>query len=201
MILKENQVVCNKCNKVMTVANPNGLRSGHCVCGICHSRLEVNFWVEDHVIETSVDKKEGMATSLPAIGEVTEYQAFLVINDNEYALSIGNNIVGRWSPTTQSDVQLIVNDEYLSRQHVLVNVYRQTDGKLRITVKNYKNTNETLVNDNSLEHDTLVVNEGDTIKMADTMAKVVIKPVNGSVRTKRTVKEYNPIIHKSILND
>ena len=177
MILKENQVVCKKCNKVLTVANPKGIRSGHCVCGICHSRLEVNFWVEDRIIETSVNKNAMMATALPSMGEVVEHQAYLVVDDNEYPLSCGNNIVGRWSPITQSDIQLVVNDEYLSRQHVLINVYRQPDGTLRVTVKNYKNTNETLVNDTPLEQDTLVVHDGDTIKMADTMAKVVIKPV------------------------
>ena len=177
MILKENQVVCKKCSKVLTVANPKGVRSGCCICGICHSRIEVNFWVEDKTIETSVNKEDGMATSLPTIGEETEHQAFLIVNDNEYALSYGNNVVGRWSPTTQADVQLVVNDEYLSRRHVLINVYRQPDGKLHLTVKNYKNTNETLVNDTPLDHDTLVVSDGDIIKMADTLARVVIRPM------------------------
>ena len=177
MILKENQVVCKKCNKVLTIANPKGVRSGHCICGICHSRIEVNFWVEDRIIETSVNKRDDMATSLPTIGEEKEHQAFLIVEGKEYALSFGNNVVGRWSPTKPADIQLVVNDEYLSRRHVLINVYRQPDGKLRLTVKNYKNTNETLVNDTPLNYDTLVVGDGDIIKMADTMARIVIRPM------------------------
>ena len=179
MILKETQVVCKKCNKVLTVANPKGLRSGHCTCGICHSRLEVNFWVEEKNIVTSFGGKDETATALPRSTMVTEHRAFLMVEGALHALEIGNNVVGRWSPSAQADVQLRVNDEYLSRQHVMVNVYRQPDGRLRLTVRNYKNKNETTVNDTPLEQDSVVVvADGDNIKMADTLARVVVTPLD-----------------------
>ena len=177
MILKQNQVVCKKCSKVLTVANPKGLRSAFCVCAICHSRIEVNFWVEDRNVVTSLSGNSGgTVTSLPVSNDIKDEEAFLVVNGREYPLSIGNNIVGRWSPTSQADVQLDVPDEYLSRQHIRMNVYRLPNGRLRITVKNFKNKNETMVNDKLLESDEYVVINGDTITMADTVAKLVIKP-------------------------
>lgn len=177
MILKENQVVCEKCSKVLTVANPKGLRSATCVCGICHSRIKVNFWVEDRNIVTSLDaRRDEMATLLPSSDKVVEHEALLVVNGKEYPLTVGSNVVGRWSPTSQSDVQVFVQDKFLSRQHVQMNVYRLSDGKLRITVKNFKNKNETLVNGSPLVDDSVVLNDGDTVTMADTMAKVVVRP-------------------------
>ena len=175
MILKETQVVCKRCNKVLTVANPKGLRTAHCTCGICQSRIEVNFYVEDRIAETSVNVKDDKATSLPTAKGATWQKAFLIVENNEYELAVGNNIVGRWSPTTTADVPLVVNDEFLSRQHVMVNAYRLPDGRLRVTVRNYKNKNETLVNDKPLDGDTVVVNDGDTIRMADTLARVAIR--------------------------
>jgi hypothetical protein len=177
MILKETQVVCVKCNKVLTVANPKGLRSAFCVCGICRSRIEVNFWMEDMIANTSLNGDDGMATSLPARGKATEHEAFLLVDGKEYKLSIGNNVVGRWSPASQADVQLTVQDEFMSRQHVKMNVYRLPDGNLRITVKNYKNKNETMVNGKPLDNDTVVVADGDGITMADTLTRVVVRPL------------------------
>lgn len=177
MILKQNQVVCKQCSKVLTVSNPKGLRTAYCICGICHSRIEVNFWVNDNNITTTPeDGREGMATSLPAYDKVVEHTAYLLVNGREYPLSVGNNVVGRWSPTSQSDVQLEVQDKFLSRQHILINVYRLVNGCLRITVKNYKNKNETLINSKPLCSDTLVVDDGDTIIMADTVVRVIVKP-------------------------
>ena len=176
MILKQNKVVCKKCNKILTVANPKGLRSAYCTCGICHSRIEVNFWVEDKSITTSPDRKnDGMNTSLPSPATVKEHEAYLLVNGREYALSVGNNVVGRWSPVAEANVQLEVQDRYLSRQHVMINVYRHADGNLRITVKNYKNKNTTFVNGRALRSDTLVVVDGDTITMAETTAVIVVK--------------------------
>ena len=178
MILKENQVVCEKCSKVLTVANPKGLRSATCICAICHSRIKVNFWVEDRNLATSLEaSRDGLVTSLPSSDKVVEHEAFLVVNGKEYPLTIGNNVVGRWSPTSQSDVQVFVQDKYMSRQHVQMNVYRLPDGKLRLTIKNFQNKNETLVNGSPLEDGTIVLNDGDTVTMADTIARVIVRPI------------------------
>lgn len=178
MILKQNQVVCKRCSKVLTVANPKGLKTATCVCGICRSRIEVNFYVEDKVVATTLNEKKGVkATSLPVTDKVVEHTAFLLVDNHEYPLSIGNNIVGRWSPLPLSDIQLNVRDDYLSRQHLLINVYRLPNGNLRITVKNYNNKNETIVNGKPLGNDTLVVIDGDTITMADTVANLAVRPI------------------------
>ena len=176
MILKETKVVCVKCKKVLTVANPKGLRSAFCTCGICHSRIEVNFWVEDKNPATTPNVGGyGKETSLPPIREIKERTVSLLVEGREYTLALGNNIVGRWSPTSSADIQLLVHDDSLSRQHVMVNVYRLPDGNVRVTVKNLKNKNETLVNGKPLGDDNLVVRNGDKITMTGTMASVVIK--------------------------
>ena len=46
-------------------------------------------------------------------------------------------------------------------------------------MRNYKNKNETTVNDTPLEQDSVVVvADGDNIKMADTLARVVVTPLD-----------------------
>ena len=176
MILKERQVVCKKCSKVLTVSNPKGLRSAYCVCGICHTRIEVNFFIEDKDLSTSLNSgSNSIVTSLPVSNEVVEHVASLLVNGREYVLAVGNNIVGRWSPSSLADVQLMVQDAFLSRQHVMLNVYRLADGNLRITVKNYKNKNATQVNGKPLGCDNIVVSNGDLISMGDTLAKVIVR--------------------------
>jgi len=176
MILKQTQVVCKKCSKILTVANLKGVKSATCTCGICHSKIPVNFYVEDRNPATSLSCQGiGEVTSLPRSGKVTEQVAVLVVEGHEYPLSVGNNIVGRWSPTSTADVQLNIHDEFLSRQHVLINVYRLADGNLRVTVRNYRNKNMTVVKGRFLEEGTVVVHDGDTIDMAGTIARVVIR--------------------------
>ena len=65
----------------------------------------------------------------------------------------------------------------LSRQHLMLNLYRLPDGRMSITVKNHMNINRTLVNDMPLDAGTLVVTNGDTITLGDTVANLIVRPV------------------------
>lgn len=63
---------------------------------------------------------------------------------------------------------LDVNDSYMSRQHIVINVQQQ-NGKIHATVTNYRNTNETFVAGLPLaQKDVLPLNHGTEIKMGET---------------------------------
>lgn len=92
----------------------------------------------------------------------------LFCNGREYPLQMGRNIVGRRNHTRPTTVMLDVNDSYMSREHILINV-EQVGDKLRATVTNYQNTNETKVAGLPLaKGDMVVLNNGMTITMGET---------------------------------
>ena len=93
----------------------------------------------------------------------------LVCNGIEYPLKIGRNIVGRKSQLKPADIMLDVNDQYMSRQHIVIDV-QQIGDKLRATIANYQNTNSTSVAGLPLNKgEELVLSNGMEIKMGDTV--------------------------------
>ncbi len=92
----------------------------------------------------------------------------LFCNGREYPLQMGRNIVGRRNHTRPTTLMLDVNDTYMSREHILINV-EQVGDKLRATVTNYQNTNDTQVAGLPLAKGEMVVlNNGMTITMGET---------------------------------
>jgi len=91
----------------------------------------------------------------------------LVCNGIEYPLQMGQNIVGRKNHTKPTTIMLDVNDSYMSRMHICINI-EQVGDKLRATVTNYQNTNETKVAGQPLAKGEMVIlNNGMTISMGE----------------------------------
>lgn len=92
----------------------------------------------------------------------------LICNGVVYPLQMGQNIVGRKNRTKATTIMIDVNDSFMSRMHILINVEAVGD-KLRATISNYQNTNETLINGKPLLKDEIVVlSNGTTITMGET---------------------------------
>ena len=110
-------------------------------------------------------------TTLPPIAQVQPRlkPGRLVCNGKEYPLKIGRNIVGRKSQLKPADIMLDVNDQYMSRQHIVIDV-QQIGDTLRATIANYQNTNSTLVAGLPLNKgEEFVLSNGMEIKMGDTV--------------------------------
>lgn len=93
----------------------------------------------------------------------------LVCNGVEYPLQMGRNIVGRRNTTKPTNIMLNVNDSYMSRQHICIDVVRVGDS-IQARVTNYQNTNDTEVAGLPMANgEVLVLNNGTTIKMGNTI--------------------------------
>ena len=68
-----------------------------------------------------------------------------------YTLKEGKQIVGRMAPERTPDIGIETSDFYMSRQHVMIEVVRQSDGTYVHYLANYKNLNETLLDNRQLE--------------------------------------------------
>lgn len=81
---------------------------------------------------------------------------------------MGINSVGRKASTSKATIQIDTSDRSMSRMHSIINVTRMFDGTLRTTIKNADNKNITYVGGQILyDGDTIVLNDGDVIKMGN----------------------------------
>ncbi len=181
--MEPKNIKCPKCGIGLRVFNPKGLPEVPFTCPGCKTGLKVFFRSTDSA-ETQLGGIS--ATPAPVSGgdgktqlftppgggtvppPVPQQHACLVCNGREYPLQLGENTVGRRSQQRPAAIMLDVNDSYMSRQHIVINVQQQ-NGKIHATVTNYRNTNETFVAGLPLaQKDVLPLNHGTEIKMGET---------------------------------
>ena len=94
---------------------------------------------------------------------------YLLYGGQKYPLGFGNNVIGRKATTSQATVQIVTDDRYMSRQHLVIQVIKASTDKVRVVVSNYHNKNASYVNGQLLnEGDQLILSEGSIIKMGNT---------------------------------
>lgn len=102
--------------------------------------------------------------------EVVVTPGSLTYNGQSYLLSFGENVIGRKASTSQATVQIATDDRYMSRQHLVIQVIKVSSDRVRVVVSNYHNKNASYVNGQLLnEGDQLVLSDGSTIKMGNTI--------------------------------
>ena len=77
--------------------------------------------------------------------------ARLTVNGRQYTLRSGRNIIGRQGDTSEATVQIVTNDMYMSRQHCVITVIPQSDGRVSAKISNYQNKNKTMINGRILD--------------------------------------------------
>lgn len=184
-------IKCPKCKVGLEVVNTRDEAVKSIKCPNCQAQIKVIF--REPQVEPSTpkpndgithlpDKKAG-STPPPATDGATQlpgdyfkddqtvvqgHPGRLVCNGKEYPLKMGENIVGRKNHTKPTTLMLDVNDSYMSRMHIRINVQKVGTG-LQATVSNYQNTNATQVAGLPLAKGEMVVlNNGMTITMGET---------------------------------
>lgn len=99
-----------------------------------------------------------------------EEPGVVTFNGRPFPLDIGQNIVGRAAAGSPANVQIPTPDVYCSRQQAIITVVRMPDNSLCTYIRNFKNKNTTEINGALLgDGDEIALNEGDQIRMADTI--------------------------------
>lgn len=86
-------------------------------------------------------------------GQQTGAGPRIILNGRQYPLANGRNIIGRRGETSQATIQLDVDDMYMSRQHCLITISSNDNGRMEAKISNYKNKNKILVNSKFLNPD------------------------------------------------
>lgn len=185
---KKKQILCPACKVGLEVKNSKNEPEKAIDCPNCHTHLKIIF---KPLSQTA--SGDPNATRLGLIGlavkDATQYgqsedcaatqigggstapasPGYLMCNGRQYPLRMGLQTIGRISRQRPADVMLDVNDQYMSRQHIAITVNKCPNGKVQVSVRNFKNTNVTFIAGQQLQQgDEVFLTSGMTIKMGDT---------------------------------
>lgn len=169
-------IKCPCCGVVLKVTNSKNEHVKRFACPKCAKPILVPFYkLNPEDGETLMDGK-GAAQSTQLASSEMQQSCHLTYEGKEYDLPIGSYSIGRQAVTSTADIQIDTDDLYMSREHAMMNVRRLADGGIKVDVSNLKNKNTTLVNDYLLQPgDAIVVHDGDTVKMGNTIVTIHIK--------------------------
>lgn len=187
-IMQKIRIKCPHCKVTLDVRNSTGAAEKEITCPNCNTNLMVKFkqpiappqpanteapTAPDSVYADSqaqtpaayTDTSETMVTSLPIFDAI---MGKLLYNGKKYTLQMGINTIGRKAETSKASLQIETDDRSMSRLHSVIKVTRLLDGTLRTTIENADNKNLTYVGGQLLiDGDTIVLNDGDVIKMGN----------------------------------
>jgi len=181
--MQVKRIECPKCKVVLDVKQVNEQLERRFLCPRCRAELLVKFSPNPAPIEAPTfcakprptSEKASCETQLFSAPPKQEKDVRLTFNGKSYKLSEGRNIVGRSAQSSQADIQIDVDDMYMSRHHCIINVSTLPDNSKKVVLNNYKNKNVTAVNGQQLlEDDVIRLADGNIITMGKTNIKVVM---------------------------
>lgn len=169
--METKRIKCPECSTVMDVTNKSHETVKHIKCPQCGAALAVSFdtfGADPETVYSAGKKRKG---GKPAI----------VYNGKRYALSAGDNIIGRKAQNSDTPVQIdtagSADGKTMSRKHLKICVKELPDERYKSIASTYKAKNPTFVNGETLgETDRIVLYDGDKIKMG----KVVVTFAGGT---------------------
>ena len=161
------RVNCSSCGITLEVPQRNGEQIRVFHCPNCSHQLRVTFGdpQPDAQAETVYGGMQGVNIEEPSDDEnltvfpkaKSEKPGTLHCGTEIYSLHLGRNLVGRKSKSSNADVQIPTDDLEMSREHVIINIMKISDGRIKALVRNYKKNVVTSVNGIALEIDDEVV--------------------------------------------
>lgn len=185
--MQTKKVQCPSCGKVLVVTNTMNATLKKFHCPNCNRLLQTSFPAQEEeplVAKTYLAplqrKVDNGATQLSgnsfgstqlsvSKADVNE-KAKLEVGGHTYLLQDGQNIVGRKCSSSKATVQIEATDNYMSRQHFIINVSALSNGSKKVVMSNYKNKNRTYVNEQPIgKGDEIRLFDGNKIRIGNTI--------------------------------
>lgn len=177
--MQTKNIKCPKCGVVLEVRNSKNEAVKIIKCPQCRVSLKVKFQQETEETLDAVTHIAGRNNTYNTVlgcGTPRGARAYIVCGQKEYELREGSQIVGRKAIPSTADIQLDVDDRYISRHNAVVTV-KNTEDRMTVTIKNYKNLNPIYVGKVELnEGDEVMLSDGTEFLMGTT--KMTLKIVN-----------------------
>lgn len=167
-MLKSRKITCPKCGAMIEVGNPNNLavRDITCPNPNCKVLLHVNFDDGETILADNNEQKN--------IPGKLQYNGHAPLELKE-----GKQTIGRADSKHTADLGIEVDDHAMSRLHCLIEVIKLASGKVKAIISDIRDDEKikirpTIVDNNPLcKMDRIVLDDGDYVKMGDTMIKYV----------------------------
>lgn len=184
--MQTKKVQCPSCGQVLEVRNPNNETLKKFTCPKCNALLQARFTPQQEPLEakTYLGPKQAVvnngstqlsgsnfgSTHLVVSKDSINKNALLEANGHTYPLQEGENTVGRKCSSSKAMVQIDATDNYMSRQHFIINVSTLPDGSKKVVLRNYQNKNRTYINGQPIEKgDEIRLFDGNKIKIGNTI--------------------------------
>ena len=156
------------------------------ICPICKKQFKPDIPKEVNIEKEKPVKDE----ETKSLYNDKEEVGWLVVHDEKtsqqtLSLKLGKQVIGRTSAFDDRKANLMIEteDEYMSRQHFIITVERNTAGGFNYYLSDNSAKNRTLINTKALKRgDEYILKDGDTIQAG--LTKIVFK-TNNNVKNKR----------------
>ena len=192
--MNEIKIKCPTCGKVLRLQDAPNINAASFTCPVCEEKHVVGKcqrYVEQPkpMVSSGDETRYGGASarqgddetrigSQPQCGGSDETRigsasspAVGVLVDNlgrTYQLRSGINTIGRKAASSPASVQIATDDRTMSRSHAVIDV-SHAGGKTIHILRNGANKNPSFLNGSLIgQHDQLILNNGDRIKMGNT---------------------------------
>lgn len=192
--MNEIKIKCPTCGKVLRLQDAPNINAASFTCPVCEEKHVVGkcqrYVEQPKPMDSSGDETryggasaqqggdETRIGSQPQCGGSDETRigsasspAVGVLVDNlgrTYQLRSGINTIGRKAASSPASVQIATDDRTMSRSHAVIEV-SHAGGKTIHILRNGANKNPSFLNGSLIgQHDQLILNNGDRIKMGNT---------------------------------
>lgn len=181
-------IVCPGCGKMLTLEDKPNINNSIFSCPVCKGKAKVGDCKRVNTIRksssdetqygfsSSGDETQIGTSSRSRGGDETQIVGLtnttighlIDANGKIYQLKTGCNIVGRKASSSPANIQIEVDDRYMSRNHAVIEVQTSHGDTLHI-LRNSANKNSSYLNGKLIEStDQLILNNGDKIKLGFT---------------------------------
>lgn len=183
--MQEITIKCSKCGKILRLLDKPGIENSVFACPVCNVKQrvgacqrvvlkqsiaseETQYGFEQNAPMTDSDETQIIGMSKPA--------ALACLVDSygrNYQLVMGTNTIGRKSPKSTASLQITTDDQYMSRNHAVIEV-KSINGQMMYSLRNGANKNPSYLNGSQVEDgDQFILNDGDKIKMG--LTEIIFK--------------------------
>lgn len=167
--MKKIFLVCPNCRTQLSFPEVKGYQDKIVECPICHFKALANVYLSGKAGQGGFGGNEE-ATQLPwnCLQFSDDIGQIRVVSTGQCCpLKMGKNIIGRIAKSSKADIQ-ITHDEYMSRQHVLIEVIKGVHG-IEHRLVEIGSKNIVLLNGKPIQrNDILNIKFGDCITLGKT---------------------------------
>ena len=180
--MSEIKIKCPTCGKVLRLNETPNINAASFTCPVCKEKHVVgNCQRYNPAPQPSAPSSEetqyGGASPMQSggdetrIGTAPQAKVGVLVDAHgvTYQLAVGFNTIGRKASSSTASVQIATDDRTMSRNHAVIEV-RNAGGQLLHILNNGANKNPSYLN-NALvnQGDQLILNNGDRLKMGNTI--------------------------------